>query len=229
MCLRDDRGPTECAGRWPWGDHPLAPVRAAPVHERAPNEPQRAASRSRPPSYLCTLEVVLTIPRAIVVLVVSLLMPACGLDTFGLTNEPAVTTSGGLTTQEMPPGSTAVTATTGELSTEPTTLSSTDSGHSSGGASMGTTEGPTSSTGDGTTGQSGTTSPTTGSGTTAYGTTGSGTSTGVLETCGDGEINGNEQCDSDKLNGFTCEALGNAGGTLQCDPVTCTFDTSLCV
>lgn len=89
-------------------------------------------------------------------------MPACGLDTFGLTNEPAVTTSGGLTTQEMPPGSTAVTATTGELSTEPTTLSSTDSGHSSGGASMGTTEGPTSSTGDGTTGQSGTTGPTTG-------------------------------------------------------------------
>jgi hypothetical protein len=38
----------------------------------------------------------------------------------------------------------------------------------------------------------------------------------------------NEQCDGANLNGFTCEALGNAGGTLQCDPVTCTFDTQLC-
>jgi len=45
---------------------------------------------------------------------------------------------------------------------------------------------------------------------------------------GDGAINGNEQCDGTNLNGFTCEALGNMGGTLQCDPVTCTFDTQLC-
>ncbi len=46
--------------------------------------------------------------------------------------------------------------------------------------------------------------------------------------CGNGAIDGNEQCDGANLNGFTCEALGNAGGTLQCDPVTCTFDTQLC-
>lgn len=46
--------------------------------------------------------------------------------------------------------------------------------------------------------------------------------------CGNGAIDGNEQCDGQNLNGFTCEALGNAGGTLQCDPVTCTFDTQLC-
>jgi hypothetical protein len=46
--------------------------------------------------------------------------------------------------------------------------------------------------------------------------------------CGNGAIDGNEQCDGANLNGFTCEALGNAGGTLQCDAVTCTFDTQLC-
>jgi hypothetical protein len=46
--------------------------------------------------------------------------------------------------------------------------------------------------------------------------------------CGNGIIDGTEQCDGADLNDFTCEALGNAGGTLQCDPVTCTFDTQLC-
>jgi len=46
--------------------------------------------------------------------------------------------------------------------------------------------------------------------------------------CGNGVIDGNEQGDGANLNGFTCEALGNAGGTLQCDPVTCTFDTQMC-
>lgn len=64
------------------------------------------------------------------------------------------------------------------------------------------------------------------------------TTTGVPDTttndptnvamCGNGVIDGTEQCDGANLNGFTCEALGNAGGTLQCDPVTCTFDTQLC-
>jgi hypothetical protein len=47
--------------------------------------------------------------------------------------------------------------------------------------------------------------------------------------CGNGQIDPNEQCDGANLNGFTCEALGNAGGSLGCDPVTCTFDTSLCM
>ena len=104
------------------------------------------------------------------------------------------------------------------------------------GTSVGTSEGPA-STGDVSTGEPGTTTsspttgdPTTGSpGTTTTGdnTTGVGT-TGNPVGCGDGAINGNEQCDGANLNGFTCEALGNAGGTLQCDPVTCTFDTQLC-
>lgn len=57
-------------------------------------------------------------------------------------------------------------------------------------------------------------------------TTGPGTTNGGA--CGNGSIEGNEQCDGANLNGFTCEALGNAGGTLQCDPMTCTFDTQLC-
>lgn len=47
--------------------------------------------------------------------------------------------------------------------------------------------------------------------------------------CGNGNIDPNEQCDGGNLNGFTCESLGNAGGSLGCDPVTCTFDTSLCM
>ena len=46
--------------------------------------------------------------------------------------------------------------------------------------------------------------------------------------CNNGTVDANEQCDGGNLNGFTCESLGNTGGTLACDPVTCTFDTSLC-
>jgi len=46
--------------------------------------------------------------------------------------------------------------------------------------------------------------------------------------CGNGTLDANEQCDGGNLNGFTCESLGNTGGTLLCDGVTCTFDTSMC-
>jgi hypothetical protein len=37
-----------------------------------------------------------------------------------------------------------------------------------------------------------------------------------------------EQCDGDDLQGFDCASLGLGGGDLFCDPVTCTFDTSMC-
>ncbi len=112
---------------------------------------------------------------------------------------------------------------------------SSSGGSSSGGASAGTTETPASS-GDVSSGEPTTASPTTtadpsttsGGTTTGDGTTSGGTTTGNQGGCGDGVINGNEQCDGANLNGFTCEALGNAGGTLQCDPVTCTFDTQMC-
>lgn len=46
--------------------------------------------------------------------------------------------------------------------------------------------------------------------------------------CGDGMIAPGEQCDGADLQGFDCESLGLGGGTLGCDPRTCTFDTSMC-
>jgi len=112
--------------------------------------------------------------------------------------------------------------------------STSDSSGGSSGANVTTTDAPASSSGGevstsepSTTGPNPTTTdPTTGSGTTTGDTT-SGT-TGNTGGCGDGVINGNEQCDGANLNGFTCEALGNAGGTLLCDAVTCTFDTQMC-
>lgn len=112
------------------------------------------------------------------------------------------------------------------------------SGGSSGSGSGGTSEGsgttdPSGGSGD----TSGGSSPTTSGGsTTLPGTTGTdettggggGSTSGGGAQCGNGKIDANEQCDGGNLNGFTCESLGNAGGTLGCDPVTCTFDTSMC-
>ena len=45
--------------------------------------------------------------------------------------------------------------------------------------------------------------------------------------CGDGELNGNEQCDGIKLGGKSCVDLGFTGGALSCNS-DCTFDTSTC-
>lgn len=47
--------------------------------------------------------------------------------------------------------------------------------------------------------------------------------------CGDGMISPGEQCDGSDLQDFDCNSLGLNGGTLSCDPVTCTFDTSMCM
>jgi hypothetical protein len=47
--------------------------------------------------------------------------------------------------------------------------------------------------------------------------------------CGNGVIDDGEQCDGGNLGGFTCVDLGYSGGTLGCDPVTCTYDASACV
>lgn len=46
--------------------------------------------------------------------------------------------------------------------------------------------------------------------------------------CGDGMIGPDELCDGANLQGFDCESLGFSGGTLGCDPITCTFDASAC-
>lgn len=53
-------------------------------------------------------------------------------------------------------------------------------------------------------------------------------STIKISVCGDGVIEGGEECEGDNLNGETCESLGYAGGTLTCD-IACSFDTSGCI
>lgn len=45
--------------------------------------------------------------------------------------------------------------------------------------------------------------------------------------CGDGIVNGTEQCDGVNLNGSSCVARGFAGGTLSCNS-NCTFNSNLC-
>ena len=56
----------------------------------------------------------------------------------------------------------------------------------------------------------------------------SGSTDGGDEECGNGQIDMSEQCDGANLNGFDCTQLGYGGGTLGCDPMTCTYDTSNC-
>jgi len=45
--------------------------------------------------------------------------------------------------------------------------------------------------------------------------------------CGDGVIEGQEECDGDKFGDLTCESLGFAGGSLLCD-ASCRVDRSPC-
>lgn len=114
--------------------------------------------------------------------------------------------------------------------------SSSEASSSSSGSSEGTSDATNATTDPGTTANPTTGPATTGPSTTGPATTGDAstgdsggtTSGGGMAGCGNGKIDPNEQCDGANLNGFTCESLGNAGGTLACDPVTCTFDTSLC-
>ena len=50
----------------------------------------------------------------------------------------------------------------------------------------------------------------------------------MTQWCGDGTVNGPEQCDNFELNGEDCESLGfTGGGDLSCD-ASCNFDTSDC-
>jgi hypothetical protein len=58
---------------------------------------------------------------------------------------------------------------------------------------------------------------------------GDGDPTGGIGMCGDGVIDIGEQCDGVELNGYTCADLGYTSGDLACDPVTCTYDASMCV
>lgn len=47
------------------------------------------------------------------------------------------------------------------------------------------------------------------------------------KTCGNGLIDGNEQCDGAQLKGASCTSLGAGAGTLVCSPL-CIYDTSGC-
>ncbi len=48
------------------------------------------------------------------------------------------------------------------------------------------------------------------------------------EFCGDGEINGDEECEKGILDETTCEDLGFASGKLQCNGIECVFNTTKC-
>ena len=45
--------------------------------------------------------------------------------------------------------------------------------------------------------------------------------------CGNGQVDGGEQCDGGNLGGQTCQSQGFDGGTLACTP-SCVLDTSGC-
>jgi hypothetical protein len=49
----------------------------------------------------------------------------------------------------------------------------------------------------------------------------------TCEVCGDGVIEGDEDCDGNNLGGATCASFGFTSGTLNC--VACSYDTSNCV
>jgi hypothetical protein len=49
-----------------------------------------------------------------------------------------------------------------------------------------------------------------------------------LSVCGDGIVEGKEDCESLDLNGASCESLGFKEGELLCDP-SCSFNTTNCI
>jgi hypothetical protein len=53
------------------------------------------------------------------------------------------------------------------------------------------------------------------------------TTDGPLE-CGNGQIDGREQCEGDDHDGYVCADLGYFAGILACDPITCVFDVAGC-
>ena len=56
----------------------------------------------------------------------------------------------------------------------------------------------------------------------------SGGSGAPTSTCGNGAIDATEECDGKNLHDETCATLGMGAGMLSCDPVTCSYDTSMC-
>lgn len=127
----------------------------------------------------------------------------------------------GCTTDVEDPGFTGPTAgATTEAATTDAPGSTTDSPS---GTSVNPTNGDSSTTDDPTTGDptDAASSSSTGSPTTGDPTEGGG--------CGDGIVSPGEQCDGADLQDLDCTALGLGTGTLGCDPMMCTFDTSMCM
>jgi hypothetical protein len=85
-------------------------------------------------------------------------------------------------------------------------------------------------TGDGDGDPGGDGDPTTGDGdpTTSGDGDGDPDPTGGNPMCGNNIIDDGEQCDGANLGGFDCVDLGYSGGTLGCDPITCTYDAASC-
>lgn len=72
--------------------------------------------------------------------------------------------------------------------------------------------------------------PTSAGGSSGSGAGGTGGSGPTAAVCGNGKIEAPELCDGAATGPASCAALGfMGGGTLLCDPTTCTFDDSMCL
>jgi hypothetical protein len=121
----------------------------------------------------------------------------------------------GFTAADMSEGSAGETAASASTTASTTASTSTSMGPETTGT------GGQDSTGDSTT-SGAEDSSSTGSDTAVATTSGGGT-------CGDGMISRGEQCDGADLQGLDCADLGMGTGALSCDPMTCSFDTSMCM
>ncbi|MEM6292984.1 MAG: hypothetical protein AAGA54_17040 [Myxococcota bacterium] len=131
----------------------------------------------------------------------------------------------GCTTEVDDPG-----LTTASAGSAAETSNDTDSGTSAGvdDTAEPTTEGQS---GTSTTGPKGSTTddPTTSESAGDSSSSGDNPTTGNPGGCGDGQVSPGEQCDGADLQGFDCASLGLGSGTLGCDDMMCTFDTSMCM
>jgi hypothetical protein len=51
---------------------------------------------------------------------------------------------------------------------------------------------------------------------------------GGVSACGDGVVGPGELCDPGVQTGYNCAIFGMGTGPISCDPISCTFDTSMC-
>jgi hypothetical protein len=147
---------------------------------------------------------------------------ACADDT-GLGSDGTATASSGSSSSSSSSITADVTTSGPGVTSMATSADTTAGDTSSGGTSSGGTTAALDDTSSG-----GTTRGDSSSGGTSSGG-GSTTTTGGNPSCGNAVVDAGEQCDSDELQGFDCASLGLGAGDLQCDPVMCTCDTSMCM